>query len=699
MKSIKPSLLLTFTLLLGGYFAIPLLAQVPADPTPAGNTEGIEVLARGAIHEAYAEPVTFDPTPGITIAKQPPEPIEEIPAENKPAGDHVAWMPGYWVWDVGEDDFIWVSGFWRALPPGREWVPGYWMADPAGWRWVSGYWAKSDEEELEYLPAPPTTLEAGPSTAAPSADHLWMPGYWLWREARYAWSPGYWYVSQPNWIWVPAHYVWTPRGCIFVRGYWDYSMAERGILYAPVRFQPVVYQRPAFHYCPSAVIDIRIITNYMFVRPQHCHYYFGDYYATNYTTLGIVPWYTNFNSRSCYDPLFVHHHHQVIRTRPQYDYVAQLRHEYQHRIDHQEDRPGHHVNWAHLHDANRFDLQKNSLVKTLDVIQKNDKLPWQLEHVTAQKQQNVLQQVKDTRVFTQQRNTIETDVKHAKPLVVDALRVDPKRNDPVRKPVGGDPIVRDPAGRGNDVLTKNELTLPKKDTLPDLKNNPLIKTNVPAGKKENAPADVVDVPKIKRPKSPLVFNNPETTANPAVNQAVNAAKEKFEQQRQELNERIRTNTTQNLPANQTHDKPQQLTPVKPVIKVFGNEAPANKIVNPNAGNATPYNKGNEGSRIKLPENNVRDNLPKVEIKPKIEAAPKTNVTPRIDLKPRVEVKEAKPVEIKPMETKPNLQPRGNTQPKLNIAPNLNVPPKVTEQFKKNITERRPREEKEKPKNK
>src|SRR5438094_8361916 len=75
---------------------------VPPDPTvqaaPA-QQEGIDVLARGPIHEAFAEPVDSRPRPSRIVPKQPPEPIEEAPPDQRPAGDNVQWIPGYWAWD------------------------------------------------------------------------------------------------------------------------------------------------------------------------------------------------------------------------------------------------------------------------------------------------------------------------------------------------------------------------------------------------------------------------------------------------------------------------------------------------------------------------------------------------------------------------------------------------------------------------
>src|SRR5262245_36162754 len=85
-----------------------------------------EVLTKGPVHEAYAEPETTNAEAGPIVPKQPPEPIEEVPPNEKPAGDNVVWIGGYWAWDDEHADYIWISGFWRQLPPDRDWVPGYW---------------------------------------------------------------------------------------------------------------------------------------------------------------------------------------------------------------------------------------------------------------------------------------------------------------------------------------------------------------------------------------------------------------------------------------------------------------------------------------------------------------------------------------------------------------------------------------------
>ena len=66
-------------------------ARTQTDPPPVPR--GVEVMARGPVHEAYASP-TSDPVPTKPIPKQPPPPIDEIPPAEKPEGD-VVWISGY----------------------------------------------------------------------------------------------------------------------------------------------------------------------------------------------------------------------------------------------------------------------------------------------------------------------------------------------------------------------------------------------------------------------------------------------------------------------------------------------------------------------------------------------------------------------------------------------------------------------------
>jgi len=282
-----------------------VVSAAAAEPSAAaaGAQGQASALLRGPIHEAFATQIGLDATAGMIVPKRPPEPIAEVPPDVRPAGDHVSWIPGYWGWDDGRKDFLWVSGVWRNAPPGRRWVPGYWSQAEGGWRWNSGAWIRADAQNISYLPVPKASLERGPTSPQPSPDDQWIPGSWLYRENKYEWRPGFWGRGDLYHAWIPDHYLWTPRGAIFVDGYWDYRLDDRGTLFAPVAIDAAARGQAGFRYTPSVVIDpARIFVN-LFVRPEYHHYYFGDYYGDAYTHDGIYPWYEFQTGHRGYDPL------------------------------------------------------------------------------------------------------------------------------------------------------------------------------------------------------------------------------------------------------------------------------------------------------------------------------------------------------------------------------------------------------------
>jgi len=204
-------------------------------PRPALGQDvprGVEVMARGPIHEAFATPTT-EPAPSMLIPKQSPQPLEEMPPEQKPDGD-VVWVSGYWAWDDDRKDFLWVSGIWRTLPPGKQWVAGYWREAGNQYQWVGGYWTnvvqQPADQEVTYYPAPPPPPQTAPIGEPPAPESFYVPGYWVWAGDRYAWRSGYWAKVQPGYVWVPGHYRWTPSGYIFIPGYWDHAVSRRGVL-------------------------------------------------------------------------------------------------------------------------------------------------------------------------------------------------------------------------------------------------------------------------------------------------------------------------------------------------------------------------------------------------------------------------------------------------------------------------------------
>ena len=410
---------------------------VAAQPGPADAEQGVQVLTRGPVHEAFAETVTFDPEPGIVVPKTPPAAIEELPPDQRPEGDNVAWIPGYWSWDDERSDFLWVSGIWRDLPPGRQWVPGYWGKAAQGFQWTSGYWADAKVTEVQYLSEPPATVEAGPNIAAPSADTTWLPGCWVWNQGRYAWRPGFWAAAQPDWDWVPAHYVYAPRGYVYVDGYWDYSVGRRGVLFAPVYFNAGVYARPGFSYSPAMVINLGVLVNHLFLRPQYQHYYFGDYYARNYQAAGFHPSYSYNSGRYGYDPIYAHERWQHRQDNQWEHRVAA---DFQNRRDHEEARPPR--TWTAQRALSAGDVRSRERSPAVAVpfsqFTKNPSSPQRFQPVDPLERQKLGQHGQEVQRFREERQKLETRV------ATPSTDQPSKQFTPARVPLPRSPIVARP---------------------------------------------------------------------------------------------------------------------------------------------------------------------------------------------------------------------------------------------------------------
>jgi len=68
----------------------------------------------------------------------------------------------------------------------------------------------------------PPSLQAEVVLARPSPDHVWIAGYWTWRDSRYEWMAGHWELPpHSNSAWVAPR--WEPENGSFrfYEGYWN----------------------------------------------------------------------------------------------------------------------------------------------------------------------------------------------------------------------------------------------------------------------------------------------------------------------------------------------------------------------------------------------------------------------------------------------------------------------------------------------
>jgi len=385
----------------------PMLSAAAAG-AQSSQAEDVQVLTRGPVHEAFAEPVSFDPRPGLIVRAEPPKPIEELPPEQQLVGDNVAWIPGYWAWADERNDFIWVSGIWRNLPPGRQWIPGYWSAIGDGqYQWTSGYWADSASSEVSYLPAPPPrNIDVGPNVAASSDDQSWIPGNWVWSDSRYLWRPGYWLGLRPNWTWTPAHYCWTRRGYVYNDGYWDYAVANRGLLFAPLYFNRPIYDSPDYCYTPSVVIGLSVFADHLFVRPRCGQYYFGDYYASRYLDDGYYAscfWQSSYRG---YDPIYAY---DSWSHRGDSGWLGRRRGDYAFFRDHEDVRPQH--TWAAMQQAGRNhynDGRSRLFASSLASVANTPAEGQRFRALDQSRREQIVSQARGVGRFSQDRQQVET---------------------------------------------------------------------------------------------------------------------------------------------------------------------------------------------------------------------------------------------------------------------------------------------------
>jgi len=72
-----------------------------------------------------------------------------------------------------------------------------------------------------YVVQKPPPLKVEVIGVAPAADHVWVQGYWVWRDNDYQWVPGHWDKPPHSRAqWMPGHWKHTRHGHYWVPGHW-----------------------------------------------------------------------------------------------------------------------------------------------------------------------------------------------------------------------------------------------------------------------------------------------------------------------------------------------------------------------------------------------------------------------------------------------------------------------------------------------
>jgi hypothetical protein len=91
---------------------------------------------------------------------------------------------------------------------------------------------------------------------------------------------------------------------LYVEGYWDYPLRERGLLFAPVAIDSDLALRPDWFFRPRYVVDDDCLQGALFVNSDCGQYYFGDYFDAGYRRRGFLSWLDFRFGHYGYDPLF-----------------------------------------------------------------------------------------------------------------------------------------------------------------------------------------------------------------------------------------------------------------------------------------------------------------------------------------------------------------------------------------------------------
>lgn len=646
--------------------ALILSSGTPALSAEVEAAQDVEILTRGPVHEAFAESVSFDPEAGLIVSSAPPEDIEELPPEQQPDGDNVTWIPGYWAWDDDRSDFLWISGIWRNLPPERQWVPGYWDALEGGqYQWTSGYWSDAETTEVAYIPtAPPRSVDVGPNIAAPSEDHTWIPGNWVYGEQnRYAWRPGYWNPLRPNWTWVPSRYTWTRRGYVYIDGYWDYAVAGRGVVFAPVYFNRHVYSQPDYYYTPSIVVSLNVFSAHLFIRPRSGHYYFGDYYAPRYRDNGFYASHSWHSGGRGYDPIYAYNRWSHRDDR---NWVRRHEDNYNYFRDNDRFRPPH--TWSAMQNlrGEKFDDDRGRsrlFANSFDRVVKDPERGQKFHSIDKDRRNQFVSQGKEMRKFGQERRKSEA----RGILAEDAARKAVTREKIARSPFVGRnadkfakesaPPVR-PEPRGGAMRDKREARKAEKAATGE--GTPGADRGKPG--RQGSPADRTrDMPDKKQPETTndrKVKPEPPTRDKPERKPLVNPDRKV-------------------KPEPPTRDKPERKPMVTPERKV--KPAPEKRVTPERKPQVTPERKVKPAPQKRVTPERKPQATPERKAKPTPQPREvpqrKPQVAPERKAKPQPQVRETPKRQVQPQR---EVQPKRQVQPQRQIQPKREVQPQKQE---------------------
>ena len=276
----------------------------------------LELLTRGPLHEAFAQPVVFEPSQAPRAPEAVPAPLHEVLPAFKPQGA-VVWIAGYWAWNDVNDSWTWVTGTWRVPPAGKHWVSGYWTDSNDRRDWIAvgvGLLDSGSGQQVD--------LRASPAEGkAPAARSSIGPGRVLAarvldfrkRSVCLARRIG---DAHPARSIVGSVSVPLDSGRVrFCRQLLGLPVcSRRGWLFDPVGLTNSDSDTSKLSFGPSTLLNVDNVALELFARPKQSAYYFGDYFGASHVRHGIHAWYRY--AQTAYDPIYTYQSWQYGRQNP-----------------------------------------------------------------------------------------------------------------------------------------------------------------------------------------------------------------------------------------------------------------------------------------------------------------------------------------------------------------------------------------------
>ena len=123
-------------------------------------------------------------------------------AENAAPKKGFVWVNGHWEWK--NNQWEWTAGHYERARRGKRWRPHKWESRDGGWVRVHGGWDAA--EDIPDSPPPPPEKDNQANRDNWKEGHLWVSGYWDWKNYKWKWVKGRWEKLQPNKKLVPGRW-------------------------------------------------------------------------------------------------------------------------------------------------------------------------------------------------------------------------------------------------------------------------------------------------------------------------------------------------------------------------------------------------------------------------------------------------------------------------------------------------------------